>query len=124
MKSLFRTEQEGFLSSETAEKRCFDSARFFVCLFCFKTKFQSSAVNFVKYFDFDDSVYAGLNIFLAISIWEKREGRQSRCHAVRRRTGDLAPVWQTASGRVGTWCGCSWAQEGTAKEEGESWKPV
>lgn len=64
----------------------------FVCLFDFKTKFHRNAVNFVKYFDFDGSVYAGLNIFPAISIWEKWEGRQTRCRAVRCRTGDLAPI--------------------------------
>jgi len=61
----------------------------------------------VKYFDFDGSMYAGLNIFPAISIWEKRRGgRQTSCHTVCCRTGDLAPIWQTAFGSVGTWCGC------------------
>lgn len=81
-------------------------------------------VNFVKYFDSDGSVYSGLNIFPAISIWEKREGRQSRCHTMRCRTGDLAPIRQTASEEWEHGVGAAGAQEGTAKEEGESWKPV
>lgn len=119
MKSLFRIEQEGFISSENAETRYLDAARHFVCLFHFKTKFQWNAVNSVKHFDFDGSVCAGFNIFPAISIWEKQEGRQSRCHS---RTGDLAPTWQT--GRVGNGVGAAGAWGGTAEEGGQSWECV
>lgn len=69
MKSLFRIEQEGFPSSEKAETRYFDSARLFYLFVSFQNKNSSeTAVNSVKYFDFDGSVCAGLNVFLAISM--------------------------------------------------------
>lgn len=56
---------------------------------CFTPNQNSSEV---KCFDSDGAVRAGCSVFLAVSMWEKEEARQSRCHPAHSRTGDLAPI--------------------------------
>lgn len=80
----------------------------------------------MKYFDFAGSMYAGLNIFPALSIWEKQgkgEGRPDVTQCVAEleiwHPSDKQPedVWEHGVGAAGAW-------EGTRWEEGESGKAV